>query len=57
MPWDFAGNGFRGWVRWGERRNVRQWWVDPNEADIFRIPDDGKLPEWETLPEQDEGEL
>ena len=57
MPWDFNGHGFKGWIKYGERRSTRPWWIDPTDADIWRLPEEGQLPESETLPEQDEGEL
>lgn len=55
--WNFSGHGFRGWLRWGERKPIRPWFLDPMEADPLQVPEDGKLPDWATVPEDDEGEL
>lgn len=59
MPWDFNGQGFAEWLKVGEKPKSGWHMVGVWGGEgITRIPDDGSwLPEWETLPEVDEGEL
>jgi len=59
MPWDFNGHGFNEWVKWGDKPRAGWHMMGVwSEDGLTRIPNDGTmLPEWDTLPEVDEGEL